>query len=710
MKKFIKILIPVIALALLGGWIYWQQHKKSIIKNSIENAVSKGTDSLYFIHYDSSSIDELNGNASFYNVALQSDSLQRQLNLFDTASAATLYNVHIDEVTVRGANIPALLNNSGVDASSIQIIHPVVYIINSGKKEQHDWNAGDTLAIYQKLLGKFNKIHSNEIIVEHGFLNFADKTGNPHTALKDISIHLKNFRIDSTKDYSNIVSYFIKDVVVKVKEIFLKGEKNEARFMDVEYNAPGKFLYLKKFQQKNNDNQLVFDINSTSINNISTDSFILRQQLKAEELKCDGGMLSFYRKPVKDANAGNDEIEIDNNYFDEAQLNKVTIGNTRLMIYNKAKPGAPPFVLTNVKFAAAEIQKLYSGTNIKNLISRSNWILSADGFSFLSEDRRYKMNVGAFNINNALSTVHVNSFSVVPQLSEAAFSKSIKHQDDLYDLDFKHIELTGVNTKTLINDKRIDAETVTLQPVIKVFNDRTVAPNPASKVGKYPQQLLQKVKFPVNIRKLIIKNGYVAYKERGAISKETGTVFFKNLNGTVTNVTNIKEIIAKNNMLLLNATTSFMGVSDIQTSWQIPLNSTNGAFTVSGTGGRFNAEILNQITEPLGMVSIRKGIFNKITFNLTGNDLMAKGTALFLYDDLKIDILKKDSKDSMVTQKKDVMSFVANIFVRNKNPQNGETRKNDVYMERDVTKSFFYLIWKSVFAAAKKTVQGKSTD
>jgi hypothetical protein len=135
LKKSIKISLLILAVIVAGGWIYWQQHKKAIIRNSIENAVSQGTDSLYFIHYDSSAVDEINGNATFYNVTLQSDSLQRQLLLFDTASSASVYNIHVDEVTVLGADIPALLGNTAVDARSIQLKHPVVYIINSGKKK-----------------------------------------------------------------------------------------------------------------------------------------------------------------------------------------------------------------------------------------------------------------------------------------------------------------------------------------------------------------------------------------------------------------------------------------------------------------------------------------------------------------------------------------------------------------------------------------------
>ncbi|MEP7254713.1 MAG: hypothetical protein ABI666_03000, partial [Ferruginibacter sp.] len=224
MKKFIKIFLVILALALIGGWLYWQQHKKGIIKNSIENAISKGTDSLYFIHYDSSSIDEVNGNASFYNVDLQSDSLQAQLFKFDTASSATLYNIHIDEVSISGANIRGLMSNTSVEAATILIRHPVVYIIRSGKREKKILNSNDSLAIYEKLIGKFESIHAGEIIIENGNLYFADKTGEPHTALKEISVQLKNFRIDSTRDYQNIISYFIKDIVAKVKEVNVQGE------------------------------------------------------------------------------------------------------------------------------------------------------------------------------------------------------------------------------------------------------------------------------------------------------------------------------------------------------------------------------------------------------------------------------------------------------------------------------------------------------
>ena len=702
MKKIIKILLLLCLLALIGGWFYWQQYKKGIIKSTIENAISKGTDSLYFIHYDSLFIDEVNGDASFYNITLQSDSLQKQLQRFDTASSASIYNIQIGEVSIRGANISGLINNTSIEANSIFIKYPVVYIISSDKKEKKLMNSNDSLAIYEKLLGKFKSINAKKIVIENGILNFTDKTGKPHTAFRGINIHLNKFRIDSTRDYQNIISYFVKDMIAKVKEVYIKGDKNQAKFSEVEYNAPGRFIHLKKFQQKNSDDKIVFDINNTFVNNISTDAFIMRQQLQAEELMSDGGVLTFYTKQITNADSAKDELEIDNNYFDEALVNKVTVGNTKIFIYNRAKPGKEPMMISNVKFNAADIQKLHSGTNVKNLISSSSWKLAADGFSFMTENNRYRISVGAFDINNFNSSMRLKNFSVKPLFTEASFSKSLNRQADLYNLEFNNIELSGIDTRLLIISQRLEAVTASLQPVVKIYRDRTIAEEMSSKVGKYPHQMLQNIKFPFSVKKMVIKNGMVAYTEKADVSKKTGTVFFKNINGTLSNVTNIKDLISKNNLLLLDATASFMGVSKTHTIWKLPLNSSNGSFDVSGTAGGFDAVALNPLIEPLGMASIKKGQVNKLTFNLTGNDRLAKGSATLLYEDLKIELLKNDSND---VKKKGFQSMLANVLMKDRNPQNGVTRTGEIDYQRDISKSFFNLMWKSIFSGVKKTTQ-----
>lgn len=154
--------------------------------------------------------------------------------------------------------------------------------------------------------------------------------------------------------------------------------------------------------------------------------------------------------------------------------------------------------------------------------------------------------------------------------------------------------------------------------------------------------------------------------------------------------------------MVLDATASFMGISKVHTVWKLPLNTGNGAFDVWGVAAGFNSVALNPLIEPLGMTSIKTGQVNALTFKITGTDHVAKGTTTILYENLKIEMLKKDSND---VKKKGLQSLLANVLMKDKNPQNGVTRTGDINYEREVTKSFFNLLWKSIFSGVKKTVQ-----
>jgi hypothetical protein len=67
------------AIRIIAGYIYRQKNKKRIIKGTVQNSIKSKTGSLYFVHYDGSQMDEINGDASFYEVTLPSDSAQKAM-------------------------------------------------------------------------------------------------------------------------------------------------------------------------------------------------------------------------------------------------------------------------------------------------------------------------------------------------------------------------------------------------------------------------------------------------------------------------------------------------------------------------------------------------------------------------------------------------------------------------------------------------------
>ena len=702
--NFPRLIGIVLLVALTGAVIWWQFNKSSIVKKEITKAVSKGTDSTYYVHYDSSQINALAGNASFFNVVLQSDSLQKELYSNDTSGIPkTIFNVHIERVSIEGADIPSFLQKNKIQANVIEIYKPVITIINTGKESSNSFSGEDSLALYEKITGKFKSIQAKEIKITDAVIAFAKGKNSPHTNLQGVNINLQNFKVDSTRDYNNIISYFIKDVVAKVKMATIISEKAKQVYTlnDVEYNAPKRFISVNKILQTDSrKNKVLISLSNTKITGLSTNAFIYNRQIKADSLVTAGGIIGVYKTSQK--TGGAETVEIDNKFFDQAIVKNIVIGKTVLSVYNKANENEAPFILRNVEFAAADIDSIYSGTDILKLLGKSNWKFGADGISYTTKDKIYKVQVGPFKLNKIKKTISIQNISMVPTLSEAAFVSSLKVQKDLYNLNFKNIQFTGADLAALLDKKSIIAERLVFEPNIKAFNDRTVTPDNESKLGQYPYQSMMKMVTKFFVKKVEVKNGYVSYRERGAISKKVGDVFFNNVNGSVTNATNMESFIKQNNLMEVNVTTSFLNMAMLNSHWKIPLNATDGAFVIEGKLGSFNGTDINPVIEPLGMGSVKSGNINSYTFNIKGTDVKADGDAVLIYDHLKIKLL--ENKDEKI-QNKTVTSFVANILIKDQNPSNGKLRTATIEFKRIMSKSFFNLVWKSIFDGFKKSLR-----
>ena len=309
MKRNLKIVIGFVVLLVAAAFVYWQFIKKGVVKDAVETAVQKQTDSMYYIHYESSNIDEVNGNATFNNIVLQSDSMQEKLYSNDTSVASTIFNVHIEQVNIKGANIPSFLQKNTVEADVIEIIHPVITIINTGKDAPIQLTGADSLALYDRITGKFKSIKAREIRIVDARIAFAKGKKDPHITLQDVSVTLKNLKIDSTRNYDNLVSYFIKDVVSTVKTVTINNEaKNKVLVFDnVEYNAPGRFLSIARiFQKDNGKNRVLVELKNNTVRGISTNDFILNKKIKADSLTTGGGLLTLSRgKKTGSSQGGN---------------------------------------------------------------------------------------------------------------------------------------------------------------------------------------------------------------------------------------------------------------------------------------------------------------------------------------------------------------------------------------------------------------------
>ena len=99
----------------------------------------------------------------------------------------------------------------------------------------------------------------------------------------------------------------------------------------------------------------------------------------------------------------------------------------------------------------------------------------------------------------------------------------------------------------------------------------------------------------------------------------------------------------------------------------------------------------------------RHGNLNQLTFDMKGNDYQANGDISMLYNNLKLESFSLD-EDSKILKEKKLKSIINNTFVINDNPKNGNTRVATFSFERDIHKSFFNLIWKSIYDGVQKII------
>lgn len=688
-------MIAVIVIAVLAGFFYWQSNKRTIIENKIDKVLLKKTDNLFTLTYDSSFIDELNGNASFYNVSLLSDT-----TIAAEQDAKNMYEVHIAEVAIKGANLIGLLTGNTLQAKSIQFINPVFDIIKRNHGPQ-PYTKEDTLALYEQILGKYKSIKTEEIIIDNGAVNISSDLNKSVTAIKDIDVTLSNFKIDSTKDYELLVSYFIKGLEAKVGSVTeSSGAIQQYSLAGINFSAANRMMRVSEFQLFKN-NKVVTNLTNLSLNGLETSVFLRDQRMVANELKTDGGLLTVYRKKGSQAHT----LETDSTVFDKAKIRKVTIGKTKVVIIDKDEPNEPPLELSDVELTAVDIPAVDG--SLTRLIAQSNWVVQGSGLRRISKDKIYDIAIGPYVLNKAAKSASIQYFTVTPKISEAAFVKSRKVQEDFFEISCKDIRLSNVDLEEAFSKQVLRVSEASLQPNIKIFNDRTIPRNPTSKVPTDPAQLIKNLPLPIAIGKLVIRNGYLSYRERGMISEKTGMLFFDNLNASISNITNIASNLSAKSQMILKASTRFQGKTKFETTWQLPLNKVNSPFILDGKLSGIDGGQLNPVLEPLAMISIKKGYVNSFAFQTTGDYSQAHTKGTFLYEDLKLNMLRKESQEKEL-QKKTALSFLANIFIDDRNPGNGKVRQNEVDFKRDSTRSFFYLVSQSFFLAIRKTITGRN--
>lgn len=333
--------------------------------------------------------------------------------------------------------------------------------------------------------------------------------------------------------------------------------------------------------------------------------------------------------------------------------------------------------------------------------------LTLDKWDYRTPDSLYWLHVNRISYNAVAREMNIGEIKLEPRYSKADFDKKIKTQQDRFQLAFRELRFQGIPFISLLQRQEFFVKAIDIDGgELHAYRNRKLPMPPGNKLGQFPNQLLHKMEMPLHIDSINVKGVDISYTEVSAETGETGKVMFHNAGGIFRNISNVDSAVAKDNHCKADLHAILMQTGKLRAHFDFTLGDTTGAFAVSGQLNDMDGKEFNGMTTAMGNIQIRSAQIRELEFSMKGNERSASGTLKFLYANLKIGMLKDEEDKQGNKRRKGLASLFANLLaIKNENPSPGEAvRVAKPVFRRDIRKSFFNLVWKTIFTGVKETV------
>lgn len=461
------------------------------------------------------------------------------------------------------------------------------------------------------------------------------------------------------------------------------------------------------------DNVLKISFNALHIDGIGIDDLLSSKNIDLTSVIIDSPVIELYhsKRPYnKEKRARNDSVTL----YQSLTKHISRIGCKNIIIHEG----------TIINHDLSQKNKItrYNNVNIRmnDLLVDSSTQYDKSRFLFTKEadisiqdylvrtsDSLYFFKCRYVNISAAVQTLSVKDIELIPRGSKQQFQKKLKGRQDMFTVKIPRLTLTGIDWWSLANkDKLIAQQADIYNCFFKDYLDRTMPPK-KFKINNYPHQALMKLKMPVFIKKIKLHNMNLTYEELNPNSGKSGGLYFNDINGQITNFTNIAGEIKKNSVLFFKFKTKFMQKVPAAITFNFNMAKTKtGEFSAHVSAGAMDTSIINSLAEPLGLFNLKKGNVQKVVVDMRGNNFKVNSNFLMLYNDLYIIPLKKDEDNKGGLKKKKFTAFLANfLIIRNSNPdESGKVRKYAYVVPRETHPNFFNQLWKTILAGVIRTI------
>jgi hypothetical protein len=334
------------------------------------------------------------------------------------------------------------------------------------------------------------------------------------------------------------------------------------------------------------------------------------------------------------------------------------------------------------------------------ILYAKNGILTPDSFIFQKDGRCYCAKAPNIEFTTAGNSVTVKNVRIKQMQDMEQLSGRVL---EVYNFNFPEIELVDFNWKKLLNDNTLLASCINVsEPYIDVRYVRAYFPIGENRVGRFPHQIIREA-IKTNIRSMQIKNGTIKYTEPGKNGKE-GTVAFNDINGSITNITNLDTAIACNKDCIVKLHGRYMHKSEVAATFYLSLADPKGHFSVDGFVNNLDGADVTEQAAAFTMAEVTSFHLSHMNMHMEGNEAHTMGSFTMCYQDFKVSFFK--FKGEARKKPNGPLAFLADaLLIYPANPMSGkDLRKTETSFPRDTGIGFIGTIWENMYRGAQKTV------
>lgn len=316
-------------------------------------------------------------------------------------------------------------------------------------------------------------------------------------------------------------------------------------------------------------------------------------------------------------------------------------------------------------------------------------------------DGFYTLHIGNINLTKKDSKFLIDSIHLNALYPKMEFAYKHPKHKDWFDVTVGKVQLKNIDFPLLLSGEGVKADSLSINNVmLQNFKNQQIEIE--HNVMPLIYENLQKAPIKIDIAVANAENFSVIYEELPKNKNTAGVIKFNGMNGHFTGLTNIVK--HPDQYIRLDADGKFMGDSPFKATWMMPVDSLNDCFYLAGNLGRFDLKDLNQLIEPLAGARVERGVAVDTKFDFEASSYSAQVNMTFLYNDLRVNILKGKDEDNLTTNK--FATSLANLIILPNNPkrENAQPKQVSLHMIRDPYHSTFNYFWQILQPALGESV------